>query len=96
MLLELITTRQMVVNQILSSIAMAGLANSHVLNAEGEKMQYILGTLPGNTGPSATVDDVLAISKSILGVMNAVKSGQTLLKGQLQDVLSCIDSTETN
>ena len=42
------------VNQILSSIAMEELGMSHILNAEGEKLQYILGTLPGLSGPAAT------------------------------------------
>ena len=39
--------REDAVNQILSSIAMEELGLSHILNAEGEKLQYILGTLPG-------------------------------------------------
>ena len=39
-------------NQILSSIAMKELGLSHILNAEGEKLQYILGTLPGLIGPA--------------------------------------------
>ena len=38
--------REDAVNQILSSIAMEELGLSHILNAEGEKLQYILGTLP--------------------------------------------------
>ncbi len=52
--------REGAVNQILSSIAMEELGLSHILNAEGEKLQYILGTLPGLSGPPATVSDVLA------------------------------------
>ena len=38
--------REDAVNQILSSIAMEELGLSHILNAEGEKLQYILGTIP--------------------------------------------------
>ena len=45
--------REDAVNQILSSIAMEELGLSHILNAEGEKLQYILGTLPGLSGPPA-------------------------------------------
>ena len=52
--------RENAVNQILSSIAMEELGLSHILNAEGEKLQYILGTLPGLSGPAATVEDVLS------------------------------------
>ena len=45
--------REDAVNQILSSIAMEELGLSHILNAEGEKLQYILGTLPGLMRASA-------------------------------------------
>ena len=59
--------REDAVNQILSSIAMEELGLSHILNAEGEKLQYILGTIPGLSGPAATVSDVLFTASTSWG-----------------------------
>ena len=67
--------REDAVNQILSSIAMEELGLSHILNAEGEKLQYILGTLPGLSGPPATVSDVLAANESVRSMLEAKMQG---------------------
>ena len=81
--------REAAVNQILSSIAMEELGLSHILNAEGEKLQYILGTLPG-TRPCACPQDVLAVNKSVTALVEAVTQEQMLLKNKLSQVLeSC-------
>ena len=42
-------TREEALTMIIASIAMEELALSHILNAEGEKLQYVLGT-PGRAG----------------------------------------------
>ena len=72
------------VNQILSSIAMEELGLSHILNAEGEKMQYILGTLPGLSGPAATVKDVLNANESVRSLLETAVQNQLFLKAKMQ------------
>ena len=79
--------REDAVNQILSSIAMEELGLSHILNAEGEKLQYILGTLPGLSGPPATVSDVLAANESVRGLLETTVQKQLFLRAKMQGAL---------
>ncbi len=79
--------RENAVNQILSSIAMEELGLSHILNAEGEKLQYILGTLPGLSGPAATVEDVLSANESVRNLLKTAVQNQLFLKSKMQGAL---------
>lgn len=81
-------SRDDAVNQIISSIAMEELGLSHILNAEGEKLQYILGTLPGVTGPDATIQDVLNANSSIRSMLESASYNQLFLKSKLQQALT--------
>jgi len=81
-------SREAAINQIISSIAMEELGLSHIINAEGEKLQYILGTIPGLTGPSATIEDVLKVNESVRSVLQGAAESQTLLRSKLQNALS--------
>ena len=82
------------VNQILSSIAMEELGLSHILNAEGEKMQYILGTLPGLSGPAATVKDVLNANESVRSLLETAVQNQLFLKAKMQGALDASDPVQ--
>lgn len=83
-------TRDNAINQILSSIAMEELGLSHIINAEGEKMQYILGTLEGaatlETPP--TVDQVLQANESIQKTLSTIMAQQMFLSGKMSDALN--------
>ena len=81
-------TREDAINQILSSIAMEELGLSHVINAEGEKLQYILGTLPGVSGPNATIDDVLKANESVQKLLETASQSQLFLKDKMNKALS--------
>ena len=79
-------TREDALTMIVASIAMEELALSHILNAEGEKLQYILGTLPG-TKPCAGPQEVLEVNRSVTTLLEAVTQNQMLLKSKLERVL---------
>lgn len=72
---------------IIASIAMEELALSHIVNAEGEKLQYVLGTLPGGRKPCPSTQEILAVNKSAAEVLDTVMQSQMLLKGKLEKAL---------
>lgn len=74
-------------NMILASIAMEELALSHIMNAEGEKLQYILGTLPGKHSPCPSAAELLEVNRSVANLLDIVMNNQLLLKGKLDRVL---------
>ena len=80
-------TKDEALTMIIASIAMEELALSHIINAEGEKLQYILGTLPGGHKPCASTQEILAVNKSAAEVLNTVMQSQMLLKGKLEKAL---------
>jgi hypothetical protein len=78
--------RQDAINQIVSSIASEELALSHVINTEGEKIQYAIGSLPG-LEDSATVTEVNEINDSSSNALNAVLENQIVLSGKLTQAM---------
>ena len=80
--------REEAINQLLSSIAMEELALSHILNAEGEKIQHVLGTLPGQTVSDATLEDLLSIDESVETMLSSVRETQTQLMDKMTAALA--------
>jgi len=81
-------TREDAINQILSSIAMEELALSHILNAEGEKIQFALGTGDGFAPSQApTVQQVLEINNSVRRVLETASKLQLVLSSKMTDAL---------
>jgi hypothetical protein len=76
------------INMILSSIAMEELGLSHILNAEGEKLQFILGTLPGLTGGSPTIEEVINANESVHDVLDSAVQNHLLLNSKMFSALS--------
>ena len=75
---------------IIASIAMEELGLSHILNAEGEKLQYVLGTLEGSTPLNPTIDEVLKVNQSILDMLKSVTKTELGLTNKLETVLEIL------
>ena len=78
-------------NLILASIAEEELGLSHILNAEGEKIQFVLGTLEGTARPlsgGVTMEDLIAIDQSVASTLEAVTGTQTVLLQKMQAALA--------
>jgi len=80
-------TKDEALTMIIASIAMEELALSHIINAEAEKLQYVLGTLPGKQGSCASPQEILAVNKSVTELLSTVMQNQMLLKGKLEKAL---------
>jgi len=74
---------------IIVNVVMHELGLSHVINAEGEKLQFILGTIPRLSGPHATIPDVLAVNQNIRCVLDNVFKTEMILNSKLETTLGC-------
>ncbi len=74
---------------LVASIALEEMGQAHLINAEAEKLQYILGTLDGTTPPEPpTLDQLVEVSNSIGQTMRNVIKNQMLLSFKLEDALN--------
>lgn len=81
------------INIIIASIAMEELAIAHILNAEGEKLQYVLGTLDDKNPGEITICDIMAVNKSIQKTLRDVIKTEMLLQFKLEDAIE-LDKSE--
>jgi len=87
-------TRDDAVNMILASIAMEELSLSHILNAEGEKIQYMLGTLEnGSTPPEPpTVEQIVQVNNSVQKLLETTMYKTMFLKAKMSDALEAVQN----
>lgn len=93
------TKKEEAIADIIESIALMEAALSHILNAEGEKIQAVVGTLhhhpsisdygcPQSCLIGKRPEDLLAINRSVESVINSITSLEILLQKKLS-LVSC-------
>lgn len=75
-------SRADVLNLLFSSIAMEELGLAHIINAEGEKIQFALGTLPGST--PATLAEVLQINGNVQAILDTLFRQEIMLDSKMR------------
>ena len=94
-------TEENALANIIASIALEEAALAHIINAEGEKIQRVVGTFTpeGETEPllldtPATPEDMQAINSSVGGMMGTISNIETSLHNKLRTVLAVITVPE--
>jgi hypothetical protein len=87
-------TRENAINMIITSIAMEELALSHIMNAEGEKLQYVLKKMEScddSCDNKYSIKELLLVNKSITDLLDSVSQNQMLLKSKMNRALDALD-----
>ncbi|MCS7460410.1 hypothetical protein N0M98_09675 [Paenibacillus doosanensis] len=81
------------VRLLMSSIALEEIALAHIMNAEAEKIQFILGTLDSSIQPPPyiSLENILAINQSVRKTLENVVLKEVLLQVKFANVLGYMD-----
>ncbi|MBY0037312.1 collagen-like protein [Bacillus cereus] len=80
-------TREDSLNLLLASIALEELGLAHIINAEAEKIQVALGTIPG-LSPFPTLSQILAVNESVNTTLQNATNKEMLLQSKLESILN--------
>ena len=73
-------TRTQAISDMIESVALEQTGLSHILNAEGEKIQKVVA--------NGTVEEILEVNQSVQSVINAVARLEMVLQSKLE-LFSC-------
>jgi hypothetical protein len=78
------TTRDQAITDLIQLVALEETALSHILNAEGEKIQKMVAL------PDVTPEVLLATNKSVESMVNAVSRLEMILQSKLSNFDGCL------
>ena len=87
--------REKVIDLLIASVALEELGLAHIVNAEAEKIQFVLGTLEKTEKEEPpTIDELLEINKAVERILKKVIAKEIILEFKLQDAIDLIKSKE--
>ena len=88
---EISIDRKDVINLLLASIALEEIGLAHIINAEGEKIQYVLGTLITSAEPNPDLEDLLAFNVKVQSTLEAILKKELMLQTKLKNIIDIIE-----
>ncbi|MBB5173628.1 hypothetical protein [Texcoconibacillus texcoconensis] len=82
--------RDDVVNLLLASIALEEIGLSHLINAEGEKLQRFIDD------ENATLENLLEVNRSVEKSLRGITKKEMLLQFKLEDTMDLLNNGENN
>lgn len=82
--------REKVVNMLMASIALEEMGLAHIINAEGEKIQYVLDS---EKLKPASIGEIKEFNQSVERVVREAMKMQMLLQEKLENIISLIPKT---
>ena len=76
-------SRCQAITDIITSVALEQTALSHIINAEGEKIQKIVAT-------AETSEDMLTVNKSVESMVNTITRLEMVLQSKLELFKDCL------
>lgn len=86
---EISISRSDVINLLLASIAPEEIGLAHIINAEAEKVQFVLGTLPG-LKTATTTEEILKVNDSVQDMLELVIKKEMLFETKLNKIIKTI------
>ena len=81
-------TREQALTMIIASVAMEESALSRIIDAEGDKLRYILDRCGVTVDCSGVPEEILEVNRSVTELLDVVAQNQTILRGKLALALS--------
>lgn len=85
-------TRTQAITDVIESVALEQTALSHILNAEGEKIQKVVFLATS----TADVAAVLAVNQSVTSMVNSITRLEMLLQSKLELFSDCLCGEEAD
>ncbi len=81
-------SREEAINQAISAIAAGDSELGHMLDAQSERLRYVVGSLPGLSSQAPVIDQALETNESVRRTLQTLTNMQMISNQKLSELLA--------